>query len=50
MLSFGEVSVFLGYTAMSDFFPRYEIKPNPQCENQWCLKAQEAYKVPSCTA
>ena len=45
LLSFGEVSYYLGYNAMRDFFPRYTMKPNPQCENKGCLKAQAAYQV-----
>jgi hypothetical protein len=45
LLSFGEVSHYLGYNAMRDFFPRYTMKPNPQCENKCCIKAQQAYQV-----
>ena len=29
---------------MSDYFPRYTMKPNPQCENEHCIKAQEDYE------
>ena len=43
LLGFGEVSDYLGYTAMSDFFPKYTMKPNPQCDNKHCVKAQDEY-------
>eukprot|EP01090_Pellita_catalonica_P000492 TRINITY_DN10343_c0_g1_i3.p1 TRINITY_DN10343_c0_g1~~TRINITY_DN10343_c0_g1_i3.p1 ORF type:complete len:282 (+),score=49.20 TRINITY_DN10343_c0_g1_i3:103-948(+) len=35
LLGFGKVSYYLGYNAMDDFFPKWEIKPNPACEG--CL-------------
>merc|ERR1712130_99557 len=44
LLHFGEVSDYLGYTSMSDYFPRYTMKPNPQCENEHCVQAQEHHK------
>ena len=44
LLNFGEPSDYLGYTAMSDYFPRYTMKPNPQCDNSFCVKAQETYQ------
>jgi len=44
LLRFGEVSDYLGYTSMSDYFPRYTMKPNPQCENEHCVQAQEQHK------
>jgi len=36
LLDFGEVSDFLGYNALSDFFPKYSMKPNPECSQHWC--------------
>jgi len=44
LLKFGEPSDYLGYTAMSDYFPRYTMKPNPQCDNRHCVEAQEVYQ------
>ncbi|KAI6238286.1 Ubiquitin-like modifier-activating enzyme 5 [Aphelenchoides fujianensis] len=41
LLKFGEVSHYLGYNALADFFPRQEIKPNPQCDDRWCQKRQK---------
>jgi len=43
LLSFGEVSYFLGYTAMRDYFPRYTMKPNPTCSNPDCRTSQQEY-------
>lgn len=43
LLSFGEVSNFLGYNALEDFFPTYPMAPNPNCDNSFCVKAQKAY-------
>lgn len=45
LLEFGEVSYYLGYNALADFFPRMAMKPNPICDDRWCLKRQEEYKA-----
>ena len=45
LLRFGEVSSFLGYNAMKDYFPKYEIKANEQCTNTWCIRRQREYQV-----
>lgn len=29
---------------MSDFFPRYTMKPNPQCDNRFCVSSQEDHQ------
>ena len=44
MLGFGEVSDYLGYNAMLDFFPKSTLKPNPECSNNYCKKHQAAFK------
>jgi ubiquitin-like modifier-activating enzyme 5 len=44
LLQFGEVTSFLGYNALLDFFPKYEMKPNPECNNKFCCKRQEEFK------
>ncbi|MCD7451098.1 hypothetical protein HAX54_009546 [Datura stramonium] len=31
LLKFGQVSRYLGYNALKDYFPTMEMKPNPQC-------------------
>lgn len=40
LLEFGEVSYYLGYNAMSDFFPKMKLKPNPNCEDSFCQSNQ----------
>jgi ubiquitin-like modifier-activating enzyme 5 len=44
LLNFGEISDFLGYNALQNFFPSYTMKPNPTCSNQDCVKASVAHK------
>lgn len=44
MLGFGKISWYLGYNALSDFFPHMMIKPNPNCSDNFCLKQQEEFK------
>lgn len=44
LLGFGTVSWFLGYNAMTDFFPSMMIKPNPNCDDNFCIKQQEEFK------
>lgn len=43
ILSFGEVSDYLGYNAMIDFFPKMSLKPNIQCTNRYCQIRQREY-------
>lgn len=43
LLEFGNVSKYLGYTALKDFFPTMEMRPNPQCSNQACQDRQKEY-------
>mmetsp|Transcript_10293 Transcript_10293/g.20747 ORF Transcript_10293/g.20747 Transcript_10293/m.20747 type:complete len:458 (-) Transcript_10293:344-1717(-) len=40
LLGFGSVSDYLGYSAMKDFFPSMSLKPNPQCNDRWCVQRQ----------
>lgn len=44
LLNFGEVSHYVGYNALSDFFPRESIKPNPACDDSYCLTRQKEYQ------
>jgi len=44
LLEFGEVSNFLGYNAMQNFFPSYTLKPNLSCSNKDCAKASQVYQ------
>ncbi|CBY21699.1 unnamed protein product [Oikopleura dioica] len=41
LLDFGDVSPYLGYSALLDHFPKYPMKPNPTCNDSFCLKMQK---------
>ncbi|KAI0530762.1 hypothetical protein KFK09_000310 [Dendrobium nobile] len=43
LLKFGEVSPYLGYNSLKDYFPTMEMRPNPQCSNSACLERQKEY-------
>ena len=43
LLDFGQVTQYLGYSSLKDFFPTMEIKPNPGCANSLCGKRQEEW-------
>ncbi|XP_021818342.1 ubiquitin-like modifier-activating enzyme 5 isoform X2 [Prunus avium] len=43
LLNFGNVSPYLGYNSLKDFFPTMEMKPNPQCSNFACLERQKEF-------
>uniref|UniRef100_A0A0E0G712 Ubiquitin-like modifier-activating enzyme 5 n=1 Tax=Oryza nivara TaxID=4536 RepID=A0A0E0G712_ORYNI len=40
LLKFGQVSPYLGYNSLKDYFPTMEMKPNPQCSNPACVQRQ----------
>eukprot|EP01130_Rhizamoeba_saxonica_P003351 TRINITY_DN141_c0_g1_i1.p1 TRINITY_DN141_c0_g1~~TRINITY_DN141_c0_g1_i1.p1 ORF type:complete len:506 (+),score=144.48 TRINITY_DN141_c0_g1_i1:163-1518(+) len=43
LLGFGDVSYYLGYNAMKDFFPSYVMRPNETCRNKHCVQRQKEY-------
>lgn len=43
LLQFGEVSKYLGYNALKDYFPTMAMLPNPQCSNSACQDRQREY-------
>lgn len=43
LLKFGSVSPYLGYSALTDFFPTYTVKANPECDDSFCVKRQKEY-------
>ncbi|KAJ6875809.1 ubiquitin-like modifier-activating enzyme 5 [Populus alba x Populus x berolinensis] len=45
LLQFGQVSPYLGYNSLKDFFPTMEMRPNPQCSNAACLERQKEYLI-----
>merc|ERR1719192_2338308 len=45
LLKFGQVSHYLGYNAMLDYFPTLAMKPNQQCDEYHCGKRQAEYQA-----
>lgn len=43
LLNFGEVSNYLGYNALIDFFPKMTLRPNTQCTDRYCLERQSEF-------
>ncbi|XP_046338365.1 ubiquitin-like modifier-activating enzyme 5 isoform X2 [Haliotis rufescens] len=44
LLKFGEVTYYLGYNALQDFFPTMTMRPNPQCDDSHCRRQQKLYQ------
>ena len=40
LLGFGQPTYYLGYNALSDFFPSMVLRPNPGCDNSACRARQ----------
>ncbi|XP_055537694.1 ubiquitin-like modifier-activating enzyme 5 [Wyeomyia smithii] len=43
LLNFGTVSDYLGYNALIDFFPKISLKPNPTCDDHFCIERQKDF-------
>lgn len=43
LLGFGTVSDYLGYNALIDFFPKMSLKPNPTCDDRFCVQRQREF-------
>ncbi|KYN40892.1 Ubiquitin-like modifier-activating enzyme 5 [Trachymyrmex septentrionalis] len=43
LLKFGKISHYLGYNAMEDFFPTMTLRPNPNCDDEYCKQRQKEY-------
>ncbi|XP_053690392.1 ubiquitin-like modifier-activating enzyme 5 [Sabethes cyaneus] len=43
LLNFGTVSDYLGYNALIDFFPKMNLKPNPTCDDRYCIERQKDF-------
>lgn len=41
LLNFGTVSNYLGYSALNDYFPTMQLKPNPNCDDKYCQLRQK---------
>ncbi|XP_062602607.1 ubiquitin-like modifier-activating enzyme 5 [Saccostrea cucullata] len=44
LLKFGDVTYYLGYNALQDFFPTMAMKPNPQCDDNHCKRQQKIFQ------
>ncbi len=45
LLKFGSVTHYLGYNALEDFFPTMSMKPNPNCDDSFCVKRQKEFNA-----
>lgn len=45
MLKFGDVSTYVGYNALEDYFPTMTLKPNQNCDDSKCIKKQAEYQL-----
>jgi len=45
LLRFGTPTAYLGYSALSDFFPAMALKPNTQCADPWCIRRQAEWNA-----
>lgn len=43
LLHFGQVTNYLGYNALNDYFPTMKLKPNPQCDDAMCRQRQTEF-------
>lgn len=43
LLGFGDVSDYLGYNALNDFFPKMSLRPNRTCDDKNCLHQQKTF-------
>jgi len=44
LLGFGQISYYLGYNAMNNYFPSDIVRPNPECTNNACLQKQQEWR------
>nr|CAI5829319.1 unnamed protein product [Callosobruchus analis] len=47
-LQFGQVTNYLGYSALTDFFPTMKLKPNPNCDDANCRLRQKEFASRYC--
>jgi ubiquitin-like modifier-activating enzyme 5 len=40
VLEFGRVAAYLGYNALTDYFPTQQMLPNPACDDVHCVRRQ----------
>lgn len=44
LLNFGQVTKYLGYNALLDYFPTMTLKPNESCSDSFCVKRQKEFQ------
>ncbi len=45
VVGWAQVTQYLGYSSLKDFFPSMQIRPNPGCINPLCGRAQAAHQA-----
>lgn len=45
LLQFGQTANYLGYSALTDYFPTMALKPNPNCEDRNCRLRQQEFAL-----
>ncbi|CAG2058904.1 unnamed protein product [Timema podura] len=45
LLGFGEVTYYLGYSALTDFFPTMRLRPNTMCDDNHCRQRQVEFQA-----
>ena len=45
MLEFGEIAHYVGYAALTDFYPTMRLGANPECDNAACRACQKRFKA-----
>eukprot|EP00771_Trimastix_marina_P001968 gnl/Trimastix_PCT/3077.p1 GENE.gnl/Trimastix_PCT/3077~~gnl/Trimastix_PCT/3077.p1 ORF type:complete len:394 (+),score=82.79 gnl/Trimastix_PCT/3077:135-1184(+) len=43
LLRFGKINMYVGYSALTDYFPCMELLPNPTCSNPLCVQRQREF-------
>lgn len=46
LLSFGNVTKYLGYNALKDYYKVDHLKPNPECDDRFCRQRQVEFVPP----
>jgi len=44
LLNFGKTANYLGYSALTDFYPTTTMHCNIECSNSWCRKMQQKHR------
>lgn len=44
-MKFGQVTKYLGYNALLDYFPTMTLRPNESCSDKYCVKRQKEFQA-----